>query len=114
VAEFSHEYSDGANGCTQHALDVLPRHLLEASIPESPVRLEVSLAGYYGDEKTLLNYYINRDGLTDVDIKEATLYGVYKEVWPFDPIATFNTTDNSLASLLKTTLISTEGMENND
>jgi len=88
--EFSHEYSEGANQCTQKALLAFPMHLLPASIPEIPFRIKVDLASYYTVDREILNFYVNKDNFPDVDRHGKQRYGIYHEVWPLEPVAVFD------------------------
>lgn len=89
-AEFKHEYSEGAGVCTNQAINSLPSDYLPSEIPEEPVMVTVSMDGYYGTEKEIFKFYINKDDYPEVDTAGIQRYGIYYDVWPIDPVAAFD------------------------
>lgn len=107
--EFKHEYTDGANICTRKAIaEALP--LLPTVIPEEPLQVCINLVGYYSVEREIAKFHINKDAFPKVDMEGKQRYGIYQEVWPFEPIAEFLYADeDGLAGYLVKALETIEG-----
>lgn len=112
-SEFHHEYADGANICTQKALKKYPKHLLRATFPDSPIRVRVDLASYYATDRKIVNLYINKDNFPSLDNAGNQRYGIYHEVWPWEPIAEFtHENDGDLTGCIVKALATIEGVGN--
>lgn len=54
-----------------------------------PLKVTIEMAGYYGPEKKIREFYIGRDELMKKGKEADYPYSVSPQVWPWEPLVSF-------------------------